>query len=94
MVLDADSEVGLYFIKFIDNLLVLIALEMLRFVNLVTDPNGGAKTPSSMMEAARKLNIPDWIVELRHEISHHHSLPKLSKVKEAMDVCWRWLQVN
>lgn len=47
-----------------------------------------------MYQQAASVNIPDWIVQLRHDISHGETLPSLSLARMAVKYLLEWLRVR
>lgn len=43
---------------------------------------------------AAKLNIPEWIINLRHDAAHGISLPDLNLLRTATMFISKWLQVS
>lgn len=58
------------------------------------DSNIGMKPTFSMCQLAKKLDIPEWIIKIRHLAAHGHSLPSLSSLREAVEFCLQWLYVG
>jgi len=48
----------------------------------------------SLYDMAAKLQIPDWVVNIRHDASHSHNLPSLSILREAAHFCLDWIHVT
>ncbi|KAH7696599.1 LAS1-like protein [Aphelenchoides avenae] len=44
----------------------------------------------SIARAVSQLNIPSWIVDVRHQASHNH-MPSLNLMREAVKFCREWL---
>lgn len=43
-----------------------------------------------MIQIAKSIDIPDWIIETRHDCSHG-VLPSREILQDCLDVCWDWL---
>ena len=43
-----------------------------------------------MIQIAKSIDIPDWIIETRHDCSHG-VLPSMEILQDCLDVCWDWL---
>lgn len=65
-----------------------------RFLNLITDSTVGNKAPASMNQLARKYEIPEWIVDIRHAVAHGPLLPNLYSLEKAVEKCLNWLYVS
>lgn len=65
---------------------------IMRFVNHMLDSESAKG--SSLYKAAKKLGVPDWIIDLRHNTAHNNSLPTLQLLREAADIALEWLQKN
>lgn len=65
----------------------------LRFVNVAADITG--KGPQkSMYFRASNLELPSWLIDMRHKISHDQDLPNLESLRKAMEFLLKWLQVG
>ncbi|CAG7818319.1 unnamed protein product, partial [Allacma fusca] len=73
----------------------LYSLAIVRYMNhvshLATQETGGN---APMSRLANTLNVPDWIVDLRHEVSHGSALPSLDILRSASDFILEWLSNN
>lgn len=49
---------------------------------------------SSLYRTAHQLKIPDWIVNLRHDVAHGHILPTIDVMRMATNVLLEWLHVS
>uniref|UniRef100_A0A3Q3MKU9 LAS1 like ribosome biogenesis factor n=1 Tax=Mastacembelus armatus TaxID=205130 RepID=A0A3Q3MKU9_9TELE len=58
-----------------DDLVLLYGAALVRFVNLITERQQG-KTARPLRRLAGNLNIPEWVVDLRHDFTHR-KLPTL-----------------
>lgn len=65
---------------------------IVRFMNHMLDEDH--KKTKSMATAAKTAGIPDWLVRLRHDIAHDHSLPSLGVLRDAADFALEWLKKN
>ncbi|XP_030065897.1 ribosomal biogenesis protein LAS1L isoform X2 [Microcaecilia unicolor] len=83
-ILDVSHGVGS------DELVLLYGLALVRFVNLITERK--QKTVAiPLRRLANEMNIPEWIVNLRHEITHG-KLPKLSWCRKGCEFVLEWLR--
>ncbi|XP_075979896.1 uncharacterized protein LOC142979030 [Anticarsia gemmatalis] len=65
---------------------------IMRFVNHMLDTETVKGT--SLYQAAKKLGVPDWIVDLRHDTAHSNNLPCITLLREACSISLQWLQQN
>ncbi|XP_069468632.1 ribosomal biogenesis protein LAS1L isoform X2 [Ambystoma mexicanum] len=73
-----------------DELVLLYGLALVRFVNLITERK--QKTVSiPLRRLANEMNIPEWIVNLRHDFTHG-KLPNLSWCRKGCDFVMEWLR--
>lgn len=73
-----------------DDLLLLYGSALVRFVNLITEKQQG-KVAKSLRWLAGKLDIPEWVVDLRHDFTHR-KLPSLKWSRKGCKVVLEWLQ--
>lgn len=73
-----------------DDLTLMYGTALVRFVNLITDRQQGRKA-QPLRQLAGNLNIPEWVVDLRHEIMHG-TLPSLKWCRKGCKVALEWLQ--
>lgn len=73
-----------------DDLVLLYGTAMVRFVNLITERQQG-KVARPLRRLAGKLNIPEWIVNLRHDFTHR-KLPTLKWCRKGCKAVLEWLQ--
>lgn len=62
---------------------------IMRFINHSLD-NAQLKK-STLIKAAEQYDIPQWIVNLRHETAHGHELPSLDVLQKAAHFSLNWL---
>lgn len=43
---------------------------------------------------ASRLELPSWLIDMRHKISHDQDLPSLESLRKAMEFLLKWLQVR
>ncbi|KAJ8718437.1 hypothetical protein PYW08_002674 [Mythimna loreyi] len=65
---------------------------IMRFVNHMLDTETVKGT--SLYQAAKRLDVPDWIVDLRHDTAHSNTLPPITLLREACTISLQWLQTN
>lgn len=73
-----------------DDLVLLYGAALVRFVNLITERQQG-KVARPLRRLAGKLNIPEWVVDLRHDFTHR-KLPTLKWCRKGCKVVLEWLQ--
>lgn len=73
-----------------DDLVLLYGAALVRFVNLITERQQG-RTARPLRRLAGNLNIPEWVVDLRHEFTHR-KLPSLKSCRKGCKVVLEWLQ--
>ncbi|XP_048963434.1 ribosomal biogenesis protein LAS1L isoform X5 [Canis lupus dingo] len=73
-----------------DELRLLYGMALVRFVNLISERKTKfVKLPLKFL--AQEVNIPDWIVELRHELTHK-KMPHLNDCRRGCYFVLDWLQ--
>ncbi|XP_071331121.1 ribosomal biogenesis protein LAS1L [Trachinotus anak] len=72
------------------DLVLLYGAALVRFVNLITERQQG-RVARPLRRLAGNLNIPEWIVDLRHDITHR-KLPSLKWCRKGCKVVLDWLQ--
>lgn len=48
----------------------------------------------SMYFRASCIELPSWLIDMRHKISHDQDLPTLKSLRTAMEFSLDWLQVS
>ncbi|XP_042336283.1 ribosomal biogenesis protein LAS1L isoform X2 [Sceloporus undulatus] len=71
-------------------LVLTYGLALVRFLNLITERRQ-KKYTISLRWLAKELDIPVWIVDLRHELTHG-KLPPLATCRKGCDVVLEWLR--
>ncbi|XP_015357150.1 ribosomal biogenesis protein LAS1L isoform X5 [Marmota marmota marmota] len=73
-----------------DELRLLYGMALVRFVNLISE-----RKPKfvklSLKSLAQEVNIPDWVVELRHELTHK-KMPHINDCRRGCYFVLDWLQ--
>ncbi|XP_069320429.1 ribosomal biogenesis protein LAS1L isoform X2 [Eulemur rufifrons] len=73
-----------------DELRLLYGMALVRFVNLISERKTKfSKLPLKFL--AQEVNIPDWIVELRHELTHK-KMPHINDCRRGCYFVLDWLQ--
>uniref|UniRef100_A0A1A8JH13 LAS1-like n=1 Tax=Nothobranchius kuhntae TaxID=321403 RepID=A0A1A8JH13_NOTKU len=73
-----------------DDLVLVYGAALVRFVNLITERQQG-RTARPLRRLAGNLNIPQWVVDLRHDFTHR-KLPTLKWCRKGCKVVLEWLQ--
>lgn len=73
-----------------DELVLLYGSALVRFVNLITERQQG-KVARPLRRLAGNMNIPEWVVNLRHDFTHR-KLPTLKWCRKGCKVVLEWLQ--
>ncbi|XP_013358292.1 PREDICTED: ribosomal biogenesis protein LAS1L isoform X5 [Chinchilla lanigera] len=73
-----------------DELRLLYGMALVRFVNLISERRTKF-TKLSLKFLAQEVNIPDWIVELRHELTHK-KMPHINDCRRGCYFVLDWLQ--
>ncbi|XP_019511652.1 PREDICTED: ribosomal biogenesis protein LAS1L isoform X1 [Hipposideros armiger] len=75
-----------------DELRLLYGMALVRFVNLISErKTKSVKIPLKFL--AQEVNIPDWIVDLRHELTHK-KMPHINDCRRGCYFVLGWLQQN
>lgn len=72
-----------------DDLVLVYGAALVRFVNLITERQQGM-VARPLRRLAGQLNIPEWVVDLRHEFTHN-KLPTLKWCRKGCKVVLEWL---
>ncbi|KAM7405401.1 hypothetical protein PAMP_012666 [Pampus punctatissimus] len=72
------------------DLVLLYGAALVRFVNLITERQQG-RIARPLRRLAGNLNIPEWVVDLRHDFTHR-KLPTLKWCRKGCKVVLEWLQ--
>lgn len=54
----------------------------------------GKGPQKSMYFRASCIELPSWLIDMRHQISHDQDLPTLKLLRTAMEFALEWLQVS
>ncbi|TNN31631.1 Ribosomal biogenesis protein LAS1L [Liparis tanakae] len=73
-----------------EELVLLYGAGLVRFVNLITERQQG-RTARPLRRLAGNLDIPEWVVNLRHDVTHR-KLPTLTWCRKGCKVVLEWLQ--
>lgn len=72
------------------DIVLLYGTALVRFVNMITERQQG-RVARPLRRLAGNLNIPEWIVDLRHEFTHR-KIPNLKWCRKGCKVVLEWLQ--
>ncbi|XP_066213556.1 ribosomal biogenesis protein LAS1L isoform X4 [Saccopteryx leptura] len=73
-----------------DELRLLYGMALVRFVNLISErKTKSVRVPLKFL--AQEVNIPDWIVELRHQLTHK-KMPHINDCRRGCYFVLSWLQ--
>ncbi|XP_069749068.1 ribosomal biogenesis protein LAS1L [Narcine bancroftii] len=73
-----------------NELVLSYGLALVRFVNLITERKQ-KRIVVPIIRLANEMNIPEWIVNLRHELTHR-SLPTLAWCRKGCEFVLEWLR--
>ncbi|KAG8036798.1 hypothetical protein G9C98_004120 [Cotesia typhae] len=72
-----------------NDLCLLYSTTIMKFLNHIA--NIGNTRHTSLFKIARQLNIPKWIVHLRHNAAHGHELASIELLRTAANVLLSWV---
>lgn len=78
-------------INYENDLCLMYSTAIMRFLNHIS--NIGHTKQTSLFQIAKQLNIPEWIVNLRHDAAHGHELPSIDVLRIAINLLLTWLHV-
>ncbi|KAF7411838.1 hypothetical protein HZH66_000734 [Vespula vulgaris] len=76
-------------IHYENDLCLMYSTAIMRFLNHIS--NIGHTKQTSLFQIAKQLNIPEWIVNLRHDAAHGHELPSIDVLRIAVNLLLTWL---
>lgn len=79
-------------ISYENDLCLMYSTTIMRFLNHIS--NIGHTKQTSLFQIAKQLNIPEWIVNLRHDTAHGYELPSIDVLRIAMNILLTWLHVS
>ncbi|CAF0709448.1 unnamed protein product [Brachionus calyciflorus] len=68
-----------------------LAMNLIRFVNFITEPYQNKPKAIPIKTLATEIGIPDWIVNLRHNATHF-TLPSIELLENAREFLYKWLK--
>jgi len=66
---------------------------LVQFIGYVIEKRYKNQQKSSMIQIAKSVNIPDWVIEVRHDCSHG-VLPSQTILQSCLDECFNWITDN
>lgn len=54
----------------------------------------GKGAQKSLYARATSIELPTWLIDMRHKISHDQDLPSIKDLRAAVKFALEWLQVN
>ncbi|XP_076163802.1 uncharacterized protein LOC143144852 isoform X2 [Ptiloglossa arizonensis] len=76
-------------ISYENDLCLMYSTTIMRFLNHIS--NIGHTKQTSLFQIAKQLNIPEWIVNLRHDTAHGYELPSIGLLRIAINILLTWL---
>ncbi|KAK9294585.1 hypothetical protein QLX08_010845 [Tetragonisca angustula] len=76
-------------ISYENDLCLMYSTTIMRLLNHIS--NVGHTKQTSLFQIAKQLNIPEWIVNLRHDTAHGHELPSIGVLRIAINLLLVWL---
>ncbi|KAH3688659.1 hypothetical protein WICPIJ_000350 [Wickerhamomyces pijperi] len=76
-----------------ESLQLMSTMALIRFVNGLLDPSQQSTFAIPLSLLAKKIGLPSWFVEIRHE-GTHDSLPSLEMLELSVDKALQWLFDN
>ncbi|KOC60925.1 Ribosomal biogenesis protein LAS1L [Habropoda laboriosa] len=76
-------------ISYENDLCLMYSTIIMRLLNHIS--NIGHTKQTSLFQIAKKLNIPEWIVNLRHDSAHGYELPSIGILRIAANILLAWL---
>ena len=76
-------------ISYENDLCLMYSTTIMRFLNHIS--NIGHTKQTSLFQIAKQLNIPEWIVDLRHDTAHGYELPSIGVLRIAINILLTWL---
>ena len=70
----------------------LLSLSLIRFINGILESKQQGAVAQSLLTLADQMQVPRWLVELRHRATHDKHLPGTSVLIEACETSLLWLK--
>ncbi|XP_017880157.1 ribosomal biogenesis protein LAS1L isoform X2 [Ceratina calcarata] len=71
------------------DLCLMYSATIMRLLNHIS--NIGHTKQTSLFQIAKRINIPEWIVNLRHDTAHGYELPNIGVLRIAVNILLAWL---
>lgn len=78
-------------ITYENDLCLMYSTTIMRILNHIS--NIGHTKQTSLFQIAKQLNIPEWIVNLRHDTAHGYEVPSIGVLRIAVNILLAWLHV-
>lgn len=78
-------------ITYENDLCLMYSTTIMRILNHIS--NIGHTKQTSLFQIAKQLNIPEWIVNLRHDTAHGYEIPSIGVLRIAVNILLAWLHV-
>ncbi|XP_023247111.1 uncharacterized protein LOC106645161, partial [Copidosoma floridanum] len=76
-------------VSYENDLRMLYSTVIMKFLNYVSNIANNKQT--SLFVVAKQMNIPDWIVDLRHDVAHGHELPSIDVMRVVANILLSWV---
>nr|XP_034191312.1 uncharacterized protein LOC117609283 [Osmia lignaria] len=76
-------------ISYENDLCLMYSTVIMRLLNHIS--NIGHTKQTSLFQIAKQLNIPEWIVNLRHDTAHGYELPSIGVLRIATNILLAWI---
>lgn len=76
-------------ITYENDLCLMYSTTIMRILNHIS--NIGHTKQTSLFQIAKQLNIPEWIVNLRHDTAHGYEVPSIGVLRIAVNILLAWL---
>nr|XP_012142419.1 PREDICTED: uncharacterized protein LOC100878146 isoform X2 [Megachile rotundata] len=76
-------------INYENDLCLMYSTTIMRILNHIS--NIGHTKQTSLFQIAKQLNIPEWIVNLRHDTAHGYELPSIGVLRIAANILLAWI---
>lgn len=83
-----SGELPMYFEN---DLSLMYSTTIIRFFNHIMNIQYIKHT--SLLEVAKLIKLPTWIINLRHQAVHGHELPSVAVLRIAINILLHWLHV-
>jgi len=70
-----------------------LSMAINRFLNHISHIGMNVFGVTKLHQAAERLKVPSWIVDIRHDSTHGH-MPSLTILRNGFEACWSWIITN